>query len=477
TKLVNPNFQQSPLSLYNSTADSLPALAGWMPAAGNHTEYFTFLKQDSLPDLIYSSLPGVFEAAETARKKLADRIRVNTPDPYINTLGGALSMAADAIWESPSFMHGAIGWRMRLNGWRGAYTADVLGWHDRARAHFRAYALSQVDSPATGKVVADTLLNLARQQEQMGTAVFSSGYISRNPGGDKRPHHYDMNLVFIDQLLWHFNWTGDTAFVREMWPLLKRHLAWEKRNFDPDDDGLYDAYAAIWASDALQYSGGAVTHSSAYNYRANKMAAMLADMLQEDPAAYRTEASKIIKAINSVLWMKDKGWYSEYKDAIGRQQLHAAPAVWTIYHGLDSDIADPFQAYQGLQYIDHHIPHIPVRAKGLDKDYVTISTSNWMPYTWSLNNVALAELMHTSLAYWQGSRNETAFQLWKSALLESMYLGGSPGNFQQISTYDAARGEAYRDFADPVGMTARSLVQGLFGILPDALNQRMIIKP
>ena len=42
----------------------------------------------------------------------------------------------------------------------------------------------------------------------------------------------------------------------------------EKRNFDADDDGLYDAYAAIWASDALQYSGGGVTHSSAYNYRA-----------------------------------------------------------------------------------------------------------------------------------------------------------------------------------------------------------------
>jgi hypothetical protein len=58
-----------------------------------------------------------------------------------------------------------------------------------------------------------------------------------------------------------------------------------------------------------------------------------------------------------------------------------------------------------------------------------------------------------------------------------MYLGGSPGNFQQISTYDAIRGEAYRDFADPVGMTARSLIQGLFGVLPDALNGQLTIKP
>ncbi len=26
------------------------------------------------------------------------------------------------------------------------------------------------------------------------------------------PHHYDMNLVFIDQLFTHFCYTGDTGF-------------------------------------------------------------------------------------------------------------------------------------------------------------------------------------------------------------------------------------------------------------------------
>jgi hypothetical protein len=58
-----------------------------------------------------------------------------------------------------------------------------------------------------------------------------------------------------------------------------------------------------------------------------------------------------------------------------------------------------------------------------------------------------------------------------------MYLGGSPGNIGQISFYDAARGEAYRDFADPIAMTARSLVEGLFGILPNALKGELVIKP
>ncbi len=210
----------------------------------------------------------------------------------MNALGGILAIAADAIYESPTFLHGAVAWRMRLNAWRGAYAADPLGWHDRARSHFSSYALSQVIEPEAGPVVADTALGMARQLEKMGTSMFSSGYICRNPNGDIRPHHYDMNLVFIDQLLNHFQWTGDTAYVREMWPVLETAPGLGKRNFDADHDGLYDAYACIWASDALQYNGGAVTHATAYNYRANKTAARLATILKEDAAPFEAEAEK-----------------------------------------------------------------------------------------------------------------------------------------------------------------------------------------
>ncbi len=475
--LADASQQSSPDVFYQSKNTNAPAVTGSLNVSDHTNYYFSFAKADSSTQISYKSLSSVFDKAENARQLIANRIKINTPDPFLNNLGGALSIAADAIWEAPSYLHGSIGWRMRLNGWRGPYVGDVLGWHDRARQHFRSYAQSQVLQPESGKVMADSALHLARQLEKMGTAVFSSGYISRNPGGDLRPHHYDMNLVYIDELLWHFRWTGDLAFVKEMWPVIKRHLAWEKRNFDSDDDGLYDAYAAIWASDALQYSGGSVTHSSAYNYRANKMAAELAVLVGEDPKPYRNEATKIKTAVDNILWMKNKGWYAEYKDALGMKSLHPAAALWTVYHNIDSDLPDAFKAYQSAKYIDASIPHIPIKAKGLEKGFYTLSTSNWMPYEWSLNNVALSELMHTSLANWEAGRSEEAFKIWKGALIESMYLGGSPGNFQQITTYDAIRGEAYRDFADPIGMTARSLIQGLFGILPDALNGVLTIRP
>lgn len=423
---------------------------------------------------------SLYNKSEQARANLASRIRITTPDPYFNTLGGALAVAADGIWDGEVWLHGAIGWRMPLSGWRAAYTGDALGWHDRARTHFNAYAASQVtEVPNTIPHPAqDSALALARSEKKWGTPQYSNGYICRNPRRNDQMHHYDMNLCYIDELLWHFNWTGDLEYARRMWPVLTRHLAWEKRNYDPDNDGLYDAYACIWASDALYYNSGAVTHSSAYNYRSNRLAAMIAEKIGEDPAPYREEADRILKALNARLWMPERGHWAEFQDFMGHKRLHTSPGVWTIYHALDSDIADPFQAYLATSYVDREIPHIPVRGDGLkDEGYATISTTNWLPYSWSINNVAFAEVMHTALAYFQAGRADAGFHLLKSSVLDGMYLGESPGNFGQISFYDAARGECYRDFGDPIGVASRVLIQGLYGILPDAMNGRLLVKP
>lgn len=476
-KIADAEYQTTPIALLASSVNlKLPVITGTVLLQQKEVLYFMVQKEDAA--ISYTDAPLIFAKAAAARQKLAERIILQTPDEYINPLGSALAIAADGIWEEPSYMHGAIAWRMRLPAWRGAYCADPLGWHDRARMHFSSYALSQVTSIPPGPVIFDTILHIARQQEKMGTAMFSNGYISRNPGGDIRPHHYDMNLVFIDQLLNHFNYTGDKDYVNKMWPLITLHLQWEKRNFDADGDGLYDAYAAIWASDALQYSGGGVTHSSAYNYRANKIVAQLARLMGKDGNMYEAEANKILLAMNKNLWLKDKGWYAENKDLMGLQLVHPSAGLWTIYHAIDAGAVDARQQYQMLRYIDNNIPHIPVNIKGLkDEGYYLLSTTNWQPYTWSINNVGLGENMQTALAYWQGGENDNAYKLFKSTLVESMYAGASPGGFQQLSFYDAARGELYRDFADGIGTTARTLTEGLFGVLPDALNDKLVIKP
>jgi len=460
--------------------NSLPVLLGKMSLDKSKTYYLAIQVSDKQEQLLNTSLPAIFDKSEVHRQNLANQITIDTPDPYFNTLGGTLSVAADAIWSGETWLHGAVGWRMPLSGWRAAYVGDALGWHDRAQKHFDAYADSQVSAvePVYPHPNQDTALNFARSLKKWGTQMYSNGYICRNPHDNNKMHHYDMNLCYIDELLWHLNWTGDLAYANKVWPVITSSLAWEKRNFDPDNDGLYDAYCCIWASDALYYNSGAVTHSSAYNYRANKVAAEIAAKIGKDPKPYEDEASRILNALNSRLWMPSKGHWAEYQDYMGEKKLHESAALWTIYHAIDSKIQDPFQGYQATRYVDNEIPHIPVIAKGLnDEGYATVSTSNWMPYSWSINNVVFAEVMHTSLSYWEVGRNEEAFKLLKSSILDGMYLGESPGNVGQISYYDEARGESYRDFGDPIGVASRALVQGLFGIIPDAMNGKLIVRP
>ena len=418
-----------------------------------------------------------YDRAELYRQKLAGSVVFCTPDPYINTLGGVLTTAGDGSWDGDTFLHGAIAWRMQLPGWRGAYMGDFLGWNDRAVKHFDGYAESQVkDVPCTiSHPTQDSTMNLCRAAHVWGSPMYSNGYICRVPHRNNVMHHYDMNLNYIDELLWHCQFDADTAYLRHMWPVLRSHLAWEKETWDPDGDGLYDAYCCIWASDALQYSSGAVTHSSAYNYRGNMLAARIAELIGEDPAPYRREAERILKAMNHRLWLDDEGHWAEYQDFLGLKRLHKDAALWSVYTPIDCGACTPEQAYRATRYVDSRIPHIPFTADG--ESYATIATSDWQPYEWSINNVAMAEVSHTALAYFKAGRQEAAFRLLKSNLLDFMYMGSSPGNFGQISKYDSHLGEAYRDFADVTGITSRAVIEGLFGITPEALYGRCVIRP
>lgn len=453
----------------------LSTVAGIMPQKGAAELYFS-VDNTVLSTGKNSEMCKRYQAAEQWRSDLASSVIFNTPDAYLNPIGGTMVMAADGAWNGQVWTHGAVGWRMPLPGWRAAYMGDFLGMFDRQRIHFDAYAKSQVtDIPVTRPHVMDKEHNLSRGAYEWGTPMYSNGYICRNPENNKQFHHYDMNLVYIDELLWHFQFDADTAYMRKMWPVIKSHLAWEKNTWDPDNDGLYDAYCCIWASDALQYNSGGVTHSSAYNYRANLLAARMAEMIGENPAPYREESDKILKAMNSRLWLKDFGHWAEYQDFMGLKRVHKDAALWSIYTPIDCGAGTGEQNYQATKYVDRHIPRVPYIYNG--QEYQTVSTSDWSPYEWSINNVAMAEVMHTVLAYYQAGRVEEAYRLLKANVLDFMYLGSSPGNFGQLSTMDRATGEGYRDFSDVTGISSRAFIEGLYGITPNALEGKCIIRP
>ena len=475
---------KEPRSSYDPQVNS-PLLRDYRWQA-NGNSYFVLRHPDTCYILSARQGASLMKKEQQALTQLTSVLSFTTPDPFINTLASNLVVAADGLWDGKTWLHGCVGWRMPLAGWRAGYVGDILGWDDRARSHFDAYARSQVTDipPVYPHPNQDTTMNFSRIKEKWGTQMYSNGYICRLPDNNHIMHHYDMNLNYIDELLWHFEYDADTTYLRKMWPVLVRHLAWEKRNWDPDNDHLYDAYCCIWASDALYYNSGAVTYSSAYNYRGNLLAARIAEILGKNPAPYLKEAEAIKKAMNARLWVHDH--WVEYQDFMGLKRLHTDPGLWSLYTPIDCGVDEKWQDSLLANYLDRHFRHIPVgyiipdKYKGkitIDWKPYTISTTDWMPYDWSTNNVAHEEVANMALALYEAGQGETATRLLKSDLLDEQYLGQSPGNFGQISYYDKAVSEAYRDFGDNIGVVARAVVNGLFGIRPDALHGKCVIRP
>ena len=457
---------------------SLPVLVGEIEFPTTGISYLALQQLPESSDANFFSdqtnyLPNAFFSADDHRRTVSYQVRASTPDPFINSAIPALCVAADAIWDEnqKSYMHGAVAWRTRLLGWRGQYAGDDLGWHGRTAAHFASFAKQQNTSPIPATIPPpDEKFNLARSE----AAIHSNGDLSKN--------HYDMNLVAVDAFFRHLLWTSDTNYAREMWPVIERHFAWERRlfrrEFGPDKLPLYEAYAAIWASDDLNYNGAGTAHASAYNYFANTMAARVAKILGKDPAPYQNEADLILRAMNQYLWLPDEGNFAESKDLLGLQLVHPNSGLWTFYHTIDSEVPSSLQSWLMTRSVGSHIAHFPITGPNIpDENLYVLPETSWMPYQWSLNNVVMAESAHTALALWQANQPEEAFKLFKGELLDSMYLGVCPGNLGCMTSHDMARGEAQRDFADAIGINSRALIEGLFGIHPDALAGTLKIIP
>ena len=436
------------------------------PAASKHAALLPAFSRDSLPE--------EFEAAEKHFEALRNRVRVETPDPYIDAAAASLNVVSDALWDTDahSVMHGAIAWRTKLLGWRGPYTLDDLGWHARARENFETWIPHQNTGPVPAAIPPpDKAVNLARNEPGL------------HSNGDLSNSHYDMNMVFIDALFRHLLWTGDAAFARQVWPVIERHLAWERRLFRREYGAeklpLYEAYATIWASDNLYYNGGGTAYASAYNIYANRMAARIAVLAGKDPASYSTEADLIERGMRSLLWLAGEGTFAEYKDIVGKQLVHADYGLWNFYHTVDEQAVTPREAWEMGAALEAHMIPIPVQGPGVPSDhaYHVFAESDWMPYSWSINNVVMDENMHTALALWQGGHSDAAYALAKGSVLASMYMGISPGNVGTMNLLDVYRRESQRDFADSAGTMSRTIVEGLFGIHPDALAGALTISP
>ncbi|HEY5057114.1 MAG TPA: DUF4450 domain-containing protein, partial [Acidobacteriaceae bacterium] len=430
-----------------------------------------------------------FAQRKTELEEIATSLRWVTPDAYLDSTAAALGIAANALWDEQQgcVMHGAVAWRVPLAGWRGPYVLDVLGQHERMRRHLRHWMakqnVSHVVNGTGGHATADGFAGIAdaKGEPDPGSHEARTENLLHS-NGDLSHNHYDMNLVFFDALLRHLRWTGDVAFAEEAWPALERHAAWERRLFRREygtadaTSPLYEAYAAIWASDNLQYNGGGAAHSSAYNVYLNREMAELANTLGKPAVvaeAYRAEAEEIARAMRTHLWMSERGAMAESREWLCERRLADDPAVWTVYQALDSEVPDEREGWQMASERLRALRKVPIRGEGVPQDAGwELACSDWMPYVWSLTLLVMAENLATALGLFQAGMGEEGYELLRGTLVDAGFRGKCPGNFPMSLQLDPHRQESQRDFGDPIGCASRAVIEGLWCVRPDLMHGR-----
>jgi len=430
---------------------SVVVFAGdWSPGQSPVHLLFTMTGAETLEE-IAAHPAQTFEQSLRFYRALAERVQVKTPDPYFNLAVKAMVIANDGLWQPPSFLHGALSWMQHYLGWRGWYGSEAFGWHDRVRTAILAFAALQIHSGDSRGAVPEML-------EEPGAV------------------YYNMNEVYLDDIYYHYRWTGDRGLMGSLFPVIEGILSWEKRRLDPDDDALYENCLNTWISDSHWYSGGDSTQASAYMYRGYQLAAEAAEAAGENSKPFRQEAERIRAAMNSRLWLSSEGHYAEFIDRLGLKRIHPEPELPTIYHPIEFGLTDPFQAYQMLRFTETNLRN----ETGIPHGGRLVWSSNWAPnydehYTHSTYDLIFAENLNLAIAYYRAGQFDKAYELVKG-VYASMYQGGIPGG---LSCHAYANGQqrANEEFADAISMFARTAVEGVFGILPEIQHGTINIAP
>ena len=458
--LVNANLWTDPTLLETSTAlDSLehPLLAAQLTIPSGAL-YWSIGQPNSEP---FTREPRVdFEAGRTRAERQAQTVVCRTPDAFLDRAMDASNAAMDAIFYPPTFVHGGMAWNIPFLGWRIRYGPTAYGYSSRVVAEAKHILPHQVQTSSLKDFEADPERLGCLQSRD--SRFYGSGHVSIYT------EFYNMQEVYFDQLIHAWRWSEDAQLEALLLPALELHLDWQRECFDPDDDGVYESYLNVWASDSVWYNGGGTAQSSAYAYAGHIAAAELCQRagLLERAGSHRTRAEKIRTGVLESLWIPERGHLAEYRDALGLQRRHDSACLYTIFLPIDAGMLTPLEMWQNLHYTEWGLERVVVEGGEL------CWLNNWVPYEWSVRELDFADTLHLALVYYQSGRGRDGYKLLMGVVHESAFKSFSPGTIN-IAPHFPSRGlEPFRqgratDFADGVSLLGRVALEGVFGLRPN----------
>ena len=445
----------------NSQPQHLPVLKGVVPLENRKMIYWAFeaFNNADTSDLSLVNDPEkAFEQGFKRTESFQNRLKINTPDPYLNAVATASVAAIDGTWFPPVFVHGALQWNIRFPGWRTIFGGTMYGWHNRVMEEAKFYTDAQVKVSDKKEAKADPATLLTEQHPD--SRFYGVGRINKDQV------FYDMQTQFFDQIVEEYRWSSDPELVKFFREALELHLIWIRDCFDPDGDGIYESYINVWPTDSQWYHGGGSAEETSYAYRGHLAARDMAHNAGDTASArYHTQMlEKIKKGFFEKLWISKKGHSGSYREQGGHERLHEDPWLYSIFLPIDAGLTSPLQSIESVYYSEWALQNDHIQGGGRQ-----VWTSNWIPAIWSIRELWPGDNYHLALSYFQSGLPDDGYDVLRGTFMRTAFNHLSPGNLggQQGGI----------DFGDCVHTFARTLVSGLFGYTPDYPNGKVTISP
>lgn len=459
-RLSNASLWDQGTDFLNSDPNQNPLVVGMVPLDQQSEIFWCFERINTYiePENQVPCTRERFLAGEKRIEAFNQRIRIVTPDPFLDALAKAAVHAHDGAWYPPVFVHGPMQWNYPYPGWRALFGAIMLGWHDRVSQEAKHYLGYQVKQSHQTEPKNDPVTLYTAQHPE--SRYYGVGRIDKDQG------FYNMQTQFFDQLIQAWRWTADPELEHLLREGLELHLRWARECFDPDNDGVYESYINVWPTDSQWYNGGGTAEETAYAYVGHRAARDMARRAHDTESADRHQQmmDKIRNGFFKWLWVQERGHSGSYREQGGHHRLHTDPWLYSIFLPVDAQLVSPEQAIESIYYSEWALQNDPQPFGGRQ-----VWTSNWVPGIWSVRELSPGDNYHLALAYFQAGLPDDGWALLKGTFMESGFNGLVPGNLGMPS--------GGVDFSDCKDMFMRTLVQGLFGYNPDYPNGQVLIKP
>ncbi|MBO5879662.1 MAG: hypothetical protein J6Q68_03840 [Clostridia bacterium] len=409
-------------------------------------------------------------------------IDVSTPEMPLDMTVAPTVIALDSSWHKDSFHHGAFAYHAPFLGWRNWYAPTALGWGERVAKTMEKYFALILKGDVEKERVWYDYTPIPKGQNRFDRRYhYQENPVGRLPScfdSNQNPEYgpYNMQECALDMMLYYIEWSGDLDIAKRHFDDMVSMVEWERRTFDPDDDGLYQNLLNTWISDGHNYNGAGCAQSSAYNYRANLVLSKIAEKIGRDGEVFRKRAEKIKKALNEKLWLANDGVIAESLDTVGNCLIHPAVELPSVYHVMDqvhgSELIDGFKAYRTLKFTENHIKSIETAGTGGRLSY----SSGWLPKQYSNCGIFPAENAHLALVYFKLGLKEMGKKIL-DGISDCYFTGRNPGMAAHVQSPMGTCDLGDMDFTDVSSTYLRLIVEGLYGIRINSLDGVINIAP